>query len=244
MDEVIELSGVSCSYSEAPVLRKLDLSVRPGESIALIGPNGSGKSTLLKLLCGLMEASEGSYRFNGESVCKKSLAEAAFAKSFHKRMGLLFQDSSAQLFCGSVRDEIAFGPRQMGLSEEEVAGRVEDLERLFRIEALDSRVPYHLSGGEKRKVALASVLALAPDALCLDEPMNGLDPRTKRELRELVMSLGASGLTLVCATHDFEYVEGMFARAVVLSKDGRIVRDAPYGEVVGDRAFLSEMNIV
>jgi cobalt/nickel transport system ATP-binding protein len=105
-------------------------------------------------------------------------------------------------------------------------------------------VPYHLSGGEKRKVALASVLALNPEAICLDEPMSGLDPKTKRSLRGLIGSLNASGKTILCATHDFEYVQGIFERAIVLSKEGRVVRDGPYEEIVGDRAFLEVMNIL
>ncbi len=235
---------MSFSYPDAPALRGIDLAVGAGESVAVIGPNGSGKSTLLKLLCGLVLASEGSYRFDGKEIRSSSLADAPFAKDFHRRVGLLFQDSGAQLFCASVYDEIAFGPRQMGLGEEEVGRRVADLLELFGIGRLESRVPYHLSGGEKRKVALASVLALNPDAICLDEPMGGLDPKTKRSLRELIVSLNASGKAIVCATHDFEYVEGMFARAVVLSSEGRIARDGPYEEVLGDRAFLAAMNIV
>jgi cobalt/nickel transport system ATP-binding protein len=241
---MIELRGISFSYPDAPALSGIDLSVEAGESVAIVGPNGSGKSTLLKLLCGLIRPSSGSYRFDGEEISGSSLAEARFAKAFHRRIGLLFQDSGAQLFCASVYDEIAFGPRQMGLGEEEAGERVADLLGLFGIARLASRVPYHLSGGEKRKVALACVLALNPDAICLDEPMGGLDPKTKRSLRDLIMSLNASGKTIVCATHDFEYVDGMFSRAVVLSGEGRVARDGPYGEVLGDRTFLSEMNIV
>jgi cobalt/nickel transport system ATP-binding protein len=241
---MIELRGVSFSYPESPVLRDIDLRIGSGEALALIGPNGSGKSSLLKLLCGLLPSFSGSYRFDGEAVTAASLADERFAKSFHRRLGFLFQDSDVQLFCPSVYDEIAFGPRQMGLPEGEVARRVGDLLGLFGLERYESRVPYHLSGGEKRKVALASVLALNPEALCLDEPMGGLDPRTKRALGGLVASLNSAGKTLICATHDFEYVGGLFRRAVVLSPEGRVVRDGPYAEVVADRDFLASMNIV
>jgi cobalt/nickel transport system ATP-binding protein len=241
---MIELRKVGYSYADASVLKDVELRIGSGEAVALIGPNGSGKSTLLKILCGLLPPDDGRYLFCGNEISKASLADASFSKAFHKRVGFLFQDSAAQLFCGSVYDEIAFGPRQMGLGEDETRGRVEDLSRMFRIESLRDRVPYHLSGGEKRKVALASVLALAPDALLLDEPMGGLDPKTKRELRELIISLNASGMTIICATHDFEYVAGMFTRALVLSQEGRIVRDGAYAQIVSDRAFLSEMNII
>jgi cobalt/nickel transport system ATP-binding protein len=241
---MIELRGVAFAYPETSVLSGVDLAVGDGEAVAIIGPNGSGKSTLLKLICGLLSPQAGSYAFDGQPISKVSLADALFAKAFHRRVGLVFQDSGAQLFCGSVYDEIAFGPRQMGQSEDEVAKKVSDLERFFGLEHLSSRVPYHLSGGEKRKVAFASVLALNPEVVCLDEPMGGLDPKTKRALRGLIASLNASGKTFVCATHDFEYVEGVFRRAVVLSGEGRVVRDGPYGEVLADRAFLEAQNIV
>ncbi len=241
---MIELHGIGFAYPETTVLAEIGLCVKEGESIALIGPNGSGKSTLLKLICGLVHASAGDYFFDGLPITKARLADAAFAKDFHRRVGFLFQNSDAQLFCGSVYDEIAFGPRQMGLAEDETGGRVDDLIRLFGLERLSGRVPYHLSGGEKRKVALASVLALNPDAICLDEPMGGLDPRTKNTLRDLIQSLNASGKTILCATHDFEYVQGIFERAVVLSKEGRVVRDGPYAEVMADRAFLEAQNII
>lgn len=241
---MIELRDVSFSYPEAPVLRGIDLRIEEGESVAIIGPNGSGKSTLLKLLCGLVPTFSGSFDFDGKALNAALLADAHSAKAFHRRMGLLFQDSDAQLFCSSVYDEIAFGPRQMGLCETEVAGRVKDLLGLFGLERYESRVPYHLSGGEKRKVALASVLALNPDVICFDEPMGGLDPKTKHALRDLIRSLNVPGKTIICATHDFEYVDGLFGRAVVLSQEGRKVRDGPYVEVLADKDFLKTMNII
>lgn len=241
---MIELSGISFFWPDAPALADLDLTIRDGESVALIGPNGAGKSTLLRLLNGLVIPAAGSYAFDGEEVTAARLREARFSRSFHQRIGLLFQNSEAQLFCTSVRDEVAFGPRQMGLAEEEIGRRVADCLSLLGIDALADRVPYHLSGGEKRKVALAAVLSLNPEVLTLDEPMNGLDPRTKRFLRDFLGALNRAGKTIVCATHDFEYVDGLFRRAVVFSADHRIVRDGPYGEVLADRDFLRESNII
>jgi cobalt/nickel transport system ATP-binding protein len=241
---MIELRDVSFSYADAPALSHLDLDLERGEALALIGPNGSGKSTLLKLLNGIVFPDGGSYRFDGEEITRARLKDQATGKLFHQRVGFLFQNSDAQLFCATVGDEVAFGPRQMGLDEAEIARRVGDCLGLLDIEALAPRVPYHLSGGEKRKVALASVLALNPDVLCLDEPMNGLDPKTKRFLRDFLVSLNAAGKTIVCATHDFEYVKGLFTRAVVLSGSGALARSAPYAEVLEDRAFLEAMNIV
>ena len=241
---MIELRDVSFSYAESPALAHIDLTIPRGAAVALIGPNGSGKSTLLKLLNGLVFPDSGSYRFDGSEISHDRLRDRRFAKGFHQRVGLLFQNSDAQLFCTSVFDEVAFGPRQMELGDREVEGRVGDSLRLLGIEALARRVPYHLSGGEKRKVALASVLVLNPEVLVLDEPMNGLDPRTKHFLRDFLISLRSTGKTIVCATHDFEYVEGVFDQAAVFSMRHEIVRTGPYAEIIADRDFLKASNII
>ncbi len=241
---MIHLRDVSFSYADAPALAHIDLVIERGEALALIGPNGSGKSTLLKLLNALVFPQAGAYLFDGEEISHAQLKDQRLAKSFHQRVGFLFQNSDAQLFCTTVYDEIAFGPRQMGLPESEIEKRVNDSMRLLDIEALASRIPYHLSGGEKRKVALASVLVLNPDILVLDEPMNGLDPRTKHFLRDFLISIRASGKTIICATHDFEYVEGVFDRAAVFSMKHEIVRTGVYDEIIGDRDFLRANNII
>jgi cobalt/nickel transport system ATP-binding protein len=241
---MIELRDVSFSYADAPALAHIDLSIGRGQAVALVGPNGSGKSTLLKLLNGIVFPEDGSYRFDGEEITQARLKDQRLAKRFHQRVGFLFQNSDAQLFCTSVYDEVAFGPRQMGLDEPEIERRVGDCLDLLGIAALARRVPYHLSGGEKRKVALASVLALNPDVLALDEPMNGLDPRTKHFLRDFLIAMRSAGKTIVCATHDFEYVEGIFDRAAAFSVSHGIARTGSYAEVVGDRDFLKAGNII
>jgi cobalt/nickel transport system ATP-binding protein len=241
---LIELAGVSCAYDQGDVLAGLDLAAGRGAAIAVIGPNGCGKSTLLKLLNGLVPPRAGEYRFDGEPVTAVRLREPEFRKRFHQRVGFLFQNPDAQLFCPEVGQEVAFGPRQMGLGEAEIAGRVEDCLALLGIAHLRGRAPYHLSEGEKRKVALASVLAMNPDVLVLDEPLNGLDPRSKRFMRDLLVRLNQGGKTLVCATHDFQYLDGVFPTAWVLGEDHRLARSGPFGEIVADLAFLRERNIL
>jgi cobalt/nickel transport system ATP-binding protein len=186
----------------------------------------------------------GSYVFDGEQVTRARLRDQGFAKRFHQRIGLLFQNPDNQLFCPSVREEIAFGPRQMGLPEDEIAARVADCGDLLGIGHLADKAPWNLSEGEKRKVAFASVLSLNPEVLALDEPMNGLDPRTKRFLRDLLLSLREAGKTILCATHDFGYVDGVFEKAVVFSEDHRIVREGAYDEVASDRDFLNANNLL
>jgi cobalt/nickel transport system ATP-binding protein len=243
-DEMIQLNSVSCSYGEADALSQLDLSIAAGEAVAVIGPNGCGKSTLLKLMNGIVIAQSGHYFFDGEEISSKSLKSPVFAKRFHQRIGFLFQNSNAQIFTTSVYDEIAFGPRQMSLGEEEVAKRVEDCLHLLGIGKLRERVPYHLSEGEKRKVALASVLALNPEVLVLDEPTNGLDPRMKDFLGEVLLSLNKAGKTIICSTHDFHYLPGVFGTALVLGEDHRIARHGPYQELIDNKAFLRGQNII
>jgi cobalt/nickel transport system ATP-binding protein len=240
---VVELRNVSFSYNGAPALSRVSLAIHPGESIALLGPNGSGKSTLLRILNALIHPETGEYLFDGRNITAASMKDEAASKALHRRIGFLFQNPDSQLFCPCVRAEVAFGPLQMGLGEAAVTERVGDCLRLLGLSALAERPPHQLSEGEKRKVALAAVLALNPDILTLDEPMNGLDPRTKGFLRELLIELNSAGKTLICATHDYRYVEGVFSRAVVFSEAHEIARDGPWEEVVGDAAFLAAHNL-
>jgi len=184
------------------VLSHIDLTIDAADSVVLMGDNGSGKSTLLKAICGLIYPLQGTYRFDGAVVDEKTMRDPLFAKRLHQRVGFIFQDSDSQLFCASVDEEIAFGPRQMGLSEEEVEQRVSDVCRLLGIEDLRTRAPYNLSGGEQKKVAIASVLSMNPDVYCFDEPLNGLDQKTREWLLGFLRSLKKAGKTLIVATHD------------------------------------------
>ena len=199
---LIELCDLCFAYEDSPTLRHIDLSISAGDSVVLMGDNGSGKSTLLRVICGLLFAQRGSYRLGGQEVSEKTMRDARFAKSLHQRVGFIFQDSDSQLFCASVEDEIAFGPRQMGLSEAEVMRRVADTCRLLDIERLRGRAPYALSGGEKKRVAIACVLSMNPDVYCFDEPLAGLDARSRSWLLDLLRQLRSAGKTLVIATHD------------------------------------------
>lgn len=199
---LIELDDYCFAYDERPVLSHVDLAIGSGDAVVLMGDNGSGKSTLLKALVGLVLPQLGTYRFAGELVDERSMREPTFSKRLHQRVGLIFQNSGAQLFCASVEDEIAFGPRQMGLAEDEVARRVEDVCDLLRIKDLRGRSPYNLSGGEQRRVAIASVLSMNPDVYCFDEPLSGLDRRTREWVLGFLGQLKQAGKTLVIATHD------------------------------------------
>lgn len=242
---MIDIRNVSYSYdNKTSALKDINITVNDGEAIALVGVNGSGKSTFMKLINGLISPISGSFIFEGEEINSKRLQDEKFSKAFHKKIGFVFQNSEVQLFCADVYDEIAFGPRQMGMREDEVKKRVEDTLKLLKIEELKDRQPYHLSGGEKKKVAIASVVVLNPEVYVFDEPLNGLDPKTKRFLREFMIAINKAGKTIICSTHDFEYVKGVFKRAIVFSNDHTIIRDGNYEEIMGDTEFLYENNII
>lgn len=199
---LMSFSDFCFAYESRPTLRHIDLEIDAGDSVVLMGDNGSGKSTLLKAMSGLVIAQQGSYRFDGEPVTERSMRDPSFSKRLHQRVGFIFQDSGAQLFCPSVAEEVAFGPRQMRLGEDEVARRVNDVCALVGIDDLRDRAPYALSGGEQKKVAIACILSMNPDAYCFDEPLGGLDARTRTWLLEFMGTLRDAGKTLVIATHD------------------------------------------
>lgn len=241
---MIALTNVSYSYSDFPALKDVSLVIGDGESVVLMGANGSGKSTLLKLLNGIIFPESGVYRFGGEEITKAKLQNAAFAKRFHQKIGFVFQNSDTQLFCSSVYEEVAFGPRQMGLTEDEVDKRVKDCLQLLGIPDFAQRIPYHLSGGEKRKVAVACVLAMNPDVLVLDEPLNGLDPRTQRWLVEFLIRLNKAGKTLIVSTHNLELVQEISKRTVLFGEDHTIAADMPTEELLLDAELLKRVNLV
>ncbi|MDD7792839.1 energy-coupling factor ABC transporter ATP-binding protein [Clostridium sp. 'White wine YQ'] len=241
---MIKLEHASFTYKSKQALEDINIHIKEGEAIAIIGPNGSGKSTFLKLLNGIISPSEGKYIFDGTEINENKLKDNKFLKLFHKRVGFVFQNSDTQLFCSTVFEEIAFGPIQMGLREDEINKRVNDCLKMLNIEKIKDEHPYNLSGGEKKRVAIASVLALNPEVLTLDEPMSGIDPKGKRFLRDLLIALNKSGKTILCATHDFQYVDGVFERAIVFSENHKIIRDDKYYNIIEDEEFLKEYNII
>jgi len=199
---LIELRDFCYAYDDVIALSHVDLDIYAGDSVVLMGDNGSGKSTLLKAFVGLLFPQQGSYRFDGKVVDERSMRDPSFSKRLHQRIGFIFQDSDSQLFCPTVEDEVAFGPLQMGLPEAEVQQRVADTCALLGIEQLRSRAPYNLSGGEKKRVAIACVLSMNPDVLCLDEPLAGLDAKARAWLLSFLRQLKEVGKTLIIATHD------------------------------------------
>ena len=222
MKKMMEFQNTCFSYQGVIALRYINLTIFQGETIVLQGSNGCGKSTLLKLMNGLIYPEEGTYFYDGHEITEKQMKKSRFSKWFHQRMGFVFQNADIQLFCNNVEEEIAFGPLQMGLSEEEVRGRVDDVIRLLDIDKLRDRAPYHLSGGEKRKVALACVLSMNPQVLVLDEPLAGLDRKTQLWLTDFLKQLKAAGKTIVISTHNEELAHALASRIVYMNDDHSI----------------------
>jgi cobalt/nickel transport system ATP-binding protein len=244
-EPLLVCEGLSFAYLERySALADVSVRVAPGERVALLGANGSGKSTLLKILDGLLFPDAGTFRAFGEEVTEDKLEDEQFSMGFRSRLGFVFQNSDAQVFSPSVREEIAFGPLQLGLDRAEVEQRIDDVAAMLGISGLVERAPYLLSGGEKKRVAIASVLVSNPDVLLFDEPTAGLDPRTQQWLLELIVELGEAGKTIVLATHDLDLLEWVVDRCLVFSEEHRVVADGPTPDVLADRETLLGVNLI
>jgi cobalt/nickel transport system ATP-binding protein len=242
---VFELEQVSFSYDgKLTSLDKVSLNVGAGERAAILGSNGSGKSTLLKMMDGLYFPTSGAVRAFGAPLTEQAFQDDAFNYSFRRRVGLVFQDSDVQLFSPSVWDEVAFAPLQLGLSRDEVIARVDAALGALRIEKLRERAPHRLSGGEKKRVALASVLSLNPDVWLMDEPTAGLDPRSQSWLVDFIIEQGRVGKTIVTATHDLNIVESIADRVYVLNEDHRLVAQGTPAQILSDRSLLIACNLM
>lgn len=220
---IIEFDHVGFSYEGEPALCDVSFRVNEGEAVALLGPNGCGKTTALRIVAGLEFAQEGTFRFARERIDQAALANELAAKRYHQRVGFVFQDPDTQLFCSSVAEEVAFGPAQMGLSADDMERRVTDALALFDVVDLADRAPYHLSGGQKKRVALAAVVAMNPSVLVLDEPLSGLDEESEERVIEFLRAYVAAGKTVLAATHRRSFVEALGARPVRIDRYHRVV---------------------
>lgn len=228
---VLDVRGLAYAYPDGhQALYGVDLHVHHGERVALLGPNGAGKTTLVLHLNGILTAGAGSVAVSGLPVEKRNLQEV------RRRVGVVFQDPDDQLFMGSVRADVAFGPANLGLRGEALDARVEHALDQVGMRDFADRPPHHLSFGQRRRVAVATVLAMEPEILVLDEPSSNLDPASRRELADIVRSLD---VTVLMVTHDLPYALELCPRTVVLS-DGVIVADGPTYDVLTDETLMRE----
>ena len=227
----LEIRRLSFAYPDGhPALRGIDLTVGAGERVALLGPNGAGKTTLVLHLNGILRGGVGEVVVAGLTVAPPNLLEV------RRRVGIVFQDPDDQLFMPTVRDDVGFGPANLGLRGAELAARVASALAAVGMAEHADRPPHHLSFGQRRRVAVATVLAMEPEILVLDEPTSNLDPASRRELADIVRSLD---VTTLLVTHDLPFALELCPRSVILS-DGRVVADGLTVDLLADEAFLAE----
>lgn len=213
---MIQLDDVCFAYDDRPILSHLTETIEPGQAVLLSGPNGSGKSTLLRLLNGLIFPQQGTYSFDGTVITAGKMRDHAYSKWFHQRVGYVWQNPDSQLFCSSVREELAFCPVQMGLNPADIRQRVDDALELLGLTRLASRPPYTLSGGEKKRTAIASILTMNPQVWTMDEPESYLDADGLAWLEDFLPSLKAAGKTLIIASHHADRLGDLIDKEIVV----------------------------
>jgi cobalt/nickel transport system ATP-binding protein len=227
---VLRVAGLTYAYPKGPTaLDALRFEVKFGESVGIVGPNGAGKTTLFLCLAGVLAAPEGTISIVGLDPTDRNQRRQLPAK-----VGIVFQNSDDQLFNSTVLDDVAFGPLNMGMPQDEVRERASSAMASMNLTGLEDRVPFHLSSGEKRRAALAGVLALRPEVLLLDEPSAHLDPRGRRELIKLINGLP---VTKLLASHDLELVLATCSRVLVLDA-GRRMADGPVQDILADKSLM------
>ncbi|GAB3874209.1 energy-coupling factor ABC transporter ATP-binding protein [Dactylosporangium cerinum] len=232
MTPSLQVTGLHFAYPDGHVaLRGVDLTVPQGDRVALLGPNGAGKTTFVLHLNGINTATGGGVEVGGLAVDPR---DRTGLKEVRRRVGIVFQDPDDQLFMPTVAEDVAFGPANLGLRGAELAERVDEALAAVGMASVRDRAPHHLSFGQRRRVAVATVLAMRPEILVLDEPSSNLDPASRRELAEILRSLP---VTLLMVTHDLPYALELCPRAVILD-EGRIVADGPTRELLADADLL------
>lgn len=225
----IAVSGLSFSYPDGTrALRSIDLHIHPGERVALLGPNGAGKTTLILHMNGIHMPQQGTVSVSGLILSRSNVME------IRRRVGIVFQDPDDQLFMPTVRDDVEFGPRNLGLTGNNLSRRVDDALAAVEVKDLADRPPNHLSFGQKRRVAIAGVLAMQPQILVFDEPTSNLDPASRRDLTNILQSLA---ITQLIVTHDLPYAFELCERAIVIDS-GEVVADGATAAVLADEELL------
>ncbi len=238
-----ELQDVTYRYEHAVALDGLNLAIPSGRRMTLLGPNGSGKSTLLRMLDGLCFPQIGIVLFRGEPLTSERFSNEPFSFRFRQQTGFVFQNPDVQLFSATVFDEVAFGPLQLRWPKEQIRRKVEESLDQMEIAHLRSRTPQYLSMGEKKRVALASVLVLDPETLLLDEPTAGLDPRSESRMIDFLARCGHGSKTVVIATHDLDIVEDISDFCCIF-QNGRVLAEGTPPAILGNTSLLEQANLL
>ncbi len=244
-DDIFNLENVHYSYlKKFPALNGISIKVSKGARLAILGANGSGKSTLLQMLDGLVFPDKGKITGFGKELNEEAFCNDDFSRMFRKKVGFVFQNPDIQLFCPTVKDDILFGPLHLGGDRPSVMKKYEEVVNVLGINDLVDRAPYHLSIGEKRKVAIATVLAMDTEVILLDEPTAGLDPKTVRIIVDIILEEQKNGKTVITATHDLHVAEELADEAIILGKDKKIVHSGKIGEILPDMELLNSTNLI
>lgn len=236
---IIETKNISYVYPDGTkALENVDFTVKKGKIVALLGPNGAGKSTLFLLFNGILEPTSGNVKVDGELLGykKKDLLKV------RQKVGIVFQNPDDQLFAPTVMEDVAFGPMNLDLSEEDVEKRVKDSLKRVGMDGFEKKPPHHLSGGQKKRVAIAGILAMKPQIMVLDEPTSGLDPKGASQIMRLLYQLNKEGMTIVISTHDVDLVP-LYAYNVYIISKGKIIKEGNPQEVFGDVKTVREANL-
>ncbi|MFA5004851.1 MAG: ABC transporter ATP-binding protein [Candidatus Omnitrophota bacterium] len=238
------MENVSFSYlGKFPALSGITMNIRQGEKVAVIGANGCGKSTLLHLLDALIFPDQGKISFLGKELKEDYFNNTVASRDFRKKVGLVFQNPEVQLFCPSVREDIIFGPLHLGFPKADIINRLDKVVSVLDIGGLLDRQPHQLSVGEKRKVALASVLIIEPEVLILDEPTAGLDPLTTRHIVDLLIQAGDEGRTVITSTHDLHIIEEIADTVYCFNAGKKIAASGQTSQILGNSQLLDQNNL-
>ncbi|MGI8788771.1 MAG: energy-coupling factor ABC transporter ATP-binding protein [Pyrinomonadaceae bacterium] len=242
-DSIFDVQNVTFRYDELTALDDLSLAIKENQRIAILGANGSGKSTFLRLLDALYFPDKGTILAFGEPLTEDALQDEDFAFRFRQKVALVFQNPDVQLFNPTVFDEVAFAPLQMRWSKDEIKRRVNETLELMEIAHLKDRSPHRLSGGEKKRVALASVLILDPQVLLMDEPTAALDPKSRGQVVDFLIGWGETSKTVITATHDLDIIEDIADYCFVF-QNGRVVGEGKPSEILANNELLESTNLI
>jgi len=233
----IKTTGLEYTYTDGTgALSGIDFEARKGEKVAVLGTNGSGKTTLFYHFNGLIQPTRGEVKVFGENITKSNIDEV------RRRVGIIFQESDSQLFAPTVFEDIAFGPRNLKLPRQEIENRVSQLMRRLDIEGLSNKNPSNLSGGQKKRVAIAGVLAMEPDVLVLDEPTSGMDAGGITDMMDILDELNNEGKTIIISTHDSDFASSWADRVYILNK-GKVFKSGPPGQIFADERLIAQAGL-
>jgi len=245
MEYIISLNNINYAYfGKIVALANINLKIGKGEMFAVIGQNGSGKTSLLNMINALIFPDSGDFFYKGIKIDEKSLRNKETNANLRRSMGYIFQNPDMQLFCPTVLDELLFAPLQLGYSSDEAVEKANQTLEALGIAYLKDRSVAMLSGGEKKKVAIASVLTMNPEVLLVDEPLAGIDPKTQTFFVELLLELNHAGKTIIFTTHHLDLIDHLQPRVAVLSEEHTIQKTGTSTEILHDEEFLISVNLI